>query len=508
MALRACCAVPISLCTGPADNQQCAGPTLPLILSSDTKAGDLEVPSRQQSPPGQILPVPVAFPAGRTDGGAGKVPLGGVGFNNLLRILLARFSHDGTCPPEDDKAMKTEPTPIRTALPRQTAGRQVKRPDGVMRPVLRRLTVLLAGAAVIAGLTLPSLPAAAQSRIKDIADVEGVRDNQLVGYGLVVGLNRTGDTINNSPFTEQSLIGMLERMGVNVRGQTLRTRNVAAVMVTATLPPFSSQGTRIDVSVSTMGDAQNLQGGTLLVTPLMGADGEVYAVAQGAVAVSGFAAQGQGASITRGVPTAGRIAGGALVEREIDFTLNDLPYLRFSLRNPDFTTAQRMAEAVNQALGGRSARAIDPSSVLIDVPGPRKADLVSFVRDMEQLRVTPDQPARVVIDEASGIIVMGENVRISTVAIAQGNLTIKITETPQVSQPAPLSTGGQTVVVPRTDIQVDDQKDRKLAVLPAGVSLQELVQNLNALGVGPRDMISILQSIKAAGALQAEIEVM
>ncbi|WP_029013123.1 flagellar basal body P-ring protein FlgI [Niveispirillum irakense] len=368
---------------------------------------------------------------------------------------------------------------------------------------VRLLALLLA-----ALLMLAPQAAQAQSRIKDIADVEGVRDNMLIGYGLVVGLNGTGDTINNSPFTEQSLIGMLERLGVNIRGQTLRTKNVAAVMVTATLPPFSAQGTRIDVSVAAMADAKNLLGGTLLVTPLLGADGEVYAVAQGAVAVGGFSAQGAAASVTRGVPTNGRIAGGAIVEREIDFRLADMPYLRLALRNPDFTTAMRMAEAINKQFGARAARAIDPAAVMIDVPAARKADLVSFIRDVEQLPVVPDQPARVVIDEASGVIVMGENVRISTVAIAQGNLTIRITETPQVSQPGPLSQGGQTAVVPRTDIQVDEGADRKLAVMPSGVSLQELVHNLNALGIGPRDMISILQSIKAAGALQAEIEVM
>ncbi|MQP66316.1 flagellar basal body P-ring protein FlgI [Niveispirillum sp. SYP-B3756] len=364
--------------------------------------------------------------------------------------------------------------------------------------------------ALVAALTVMLTPgtAGAQSRIKDIANIEGVRDNMLIGYGLVVGLNGTGDTINNSPFTEQSLIGMLERLGVNVRGDTIRTKNVAAVMVTATLPPFSSQGSRIDVSVAAMADAKNLQGGTLLVTPLLGADGEVYAVAQGAVAVGGFSAQGAAASVTRGVPTNGRIAGGAIVEREIDFALSDLPFLRLSLRNPDFTTAMRTAEVINQQFGRNTAKALDPAAVMIDVPMARKADLVSFIRDVEQLRVQPDQPARVVIDEASGVIVMGENVRISTVAIAQGNLTIRITETPQVSQPGPLSQGGQTTVVPRTDIQVDDSADKKLAVMPSGVSLQELVNNLNALGIGPRDMISILQSIKAAGALQAEIEVM
>lgn len=379
----------------------------------------------------------------------------------------------------------------------------IARPSGLFRQLRHAAGFCLLALALM----LPGV-ADAQSRIKDISDVEGVRDNMLVGYGIVVGLNGTGDTINNSPFTEQSLIGMLERLGVNIRGETLRTRNVAAVMVTATLPPFSTQGTRIDISVATLGDSKSLQGGTLLVTPLLGADGEVYAVAQGAVAVAGFVAQGAAASITRGVPTSGRIAGGAIVEREIEFALADLPNVRLSLRNPDFTTAMRVSEAINAVFGGRIAQATDPSSVLIAVPPPRRRDLVSFIRDVEQLRVTPDQPARVVIDEASGVIVMGENVRISTVAVAQGNLTIRVVETPQVSQPGPLSEGGETVIVPRTDIQVDDGKDNKLTIIPAGVSLQELVQNLNALGVGPRDMISILQSIKAAGALQAEIEVM
>ncbi|HYC04638.1 MAG TPA: flagellar basal body P-ring protein FlgI [Azospirillaceae bacterium] len=380
--------------------------------------------------------------------------------------------------------------------------------DLTLAPLARRLLKALTVAGLVLAAALPSGAALAQSRLKDIADVEGVRDNMLVGYGLVIGLNGTGDTINNSPMTEQSLIGMLERMGVNVRGQTLRSKNVAAVMVTATLPPFGTQGTRIDVSVGTLGDAKSLQGGTLLVTPLMGADGEVYAVAQGAVAVAGFTAQGAAASVTRGVPTAGRIAGGAIIEREIEFNLADLPYVRLALRNPDFTTAQRVSEVINSSFGANTARASDPSSIVVNVPNQRRADLVGFIRDMEQLRVQPDQPARVVIDEASGVIVMGENVRISTVAIAQGNLTVRITETPQVSQPNALSQGGQTVVVPRTDIQVEEGAGRKLAVMPAGVSLQELVQSLNALGIGPRDMISILQSIKAAGALQAEIEVM
>ncbi|BAI72478.1 flagellar P-ring protein precursor [Azospirillum sp. B510] len=354
---------------------------------------------------------------------------------------------------------------------------------------------------------VPAAPAvAASARIKDIVDVEGVRDNMLIGYGLVVGLNGTGDSLNNSPFTEQSLTGMLERMGVNTRGTNLRTKNVAAVMVTATLNAYAAQGTRIDVTVSAMGDSKSLLGGTLLVTPMMGADGEVYAVAQGPIAVSGFTAQGQGASVTRGVPTSGRISSGAIVEREIQFSLAELPVLRLSLRNPDFTTAQRVATAINIQLRGNRAQATDPASVLINVPEARRGDVVGLVTEIEQLRITPDQVARVVVDEKSGVIVMGENVRISTVAIAQGNLTIRITETPQVSQPGPFSQG-QTAVVPRTDIQVDDQSNNRLAVMNSGVTLQELVQSLNALGVGPRDMIAILQSIKAAGALQAEIEV-
>ncbi|MBY6262291.1 flagellar basal body P-ring protein FlgI [Azospirillum sp. 412522] len=382
-----------------------------------------------------------------------------------------------------------------------------------MIPTALRLTRRHAALAVLAMLTallafgVPAAPAsAASARIKDIVDVEGVRDNMLIGYGLVVGLNGTGDSLNNSPFTEQSLTGMLERMGVNTRGTNLRTKNVAAVMVTATLGAYAAQGTRIDVTVSAMGDAKSLLGGTLLVTPMMGADGEVYAVAQGPIAVSGFTAQGQGASVTRGVPTSGRISSGAIVEREIQFSLAELPVLRLSLRNPDFTTAQRVATAINIQLRGNRAQATDPASVLINVPDARRGDVVGLVTEIEQLRITPDQVARVVVDEKSGVIVMGENVRISTVAIAQGNLTIRITETPQVSQPGPFSQG-QTAVVPRTDIQVDDQSNNRLAVMNSGVTLQELVQSLNALGVGPRDMIAILQSIKAAGALQAEIEV-
>ena len=409
----------------------------------------------------------------------------------------------------------------RTAIPIMTR---------LARPIVRLAIAFLA--AVLAA------PAAqASSRIKDIADFEGVRDNLLVGYGLVVGLNGTGDSLNNAIFTRESLIGMLERLGVNARDSKLTTKNTAAVMVTATLPPFARQGSHIDVSVSALGDAKSLLGGTLLVTPMLGADGEVYAVAQGSVASGGFVAKGAAQSVTKGVPTSGRISAGAIVEREVGFELSKLHTVNLTLHNPDFTTARRVAQAINGYLSTPAARELDPSTVALTMPASFKGDVVSLLTDIEQLRVEPDQPARVVIDEQNGVIVMGENVRISTVAIAQGSLTVRVTETPQVSQPNPFAPagtaatptnpttgqpvapgqggvqfapngGGQTVVVPRTNVQVDEQSERRMAVLPAGVTLQELVNSLNALGVGPRDMISILQAIKTAGALQAEIELM
>lgn len=345
------------------------------------------------------------------------------------------------------------------------------------------------------------------SRIKDIVQFEHVRDNQLTGYGLVVGLNGSGDSLRNSPFTEQTLAAMLERLGVNIRDANLQTNNVAAVTVSATLPPFSRRGSRIDVSVATLGDARDLMGGTLLVTPLIGLDGKVYAVAQGQVAVNGFIAGGQGSTVTRGVPTSGRIANGAIVEEEIGFDLASLREIHLSLRNPDFTTAQRIADVINERLGIPASAATDPSTVRLIRPANFNGDMVALLTDIEQLSVSPDQIARVVIDESSGVIVMGSEVRISQVAIAQGNLTIRVTETPQVSQPQPFSENGETVVVPRTTVEVDDDAERRLAVLNQSVSLQDLVDGLNALGVGPRDMIAILQALKAAGAIQAELEV-
>lgn len=347
-------------------------------------------------------------------------------------------------------------------------------------------------------LALPGVAAAAP-RIKDIVTVENVRSNQLVGYGLVVGLAGTGDRLRNAPFTEESMQGMLERLGVNVRGADMRVQNVAAVTITATLPPFARTGSTIDVQVSALGDASSLQGGTLLAAPLRGLDGQVYAMAQGPVAVSGFKAQGQAARINRGVLTSARIAGGAIVEREVSYALRSATSLKLALRNPDFTTAQRVAAAIEQRFPN-SATVLDPATVEL-----RGNDLVGLYSEVENLPVTVDQPARIVINEASGTVVMSADVRLSPVAIAQGGLTISVSEAPQVSQPAPLGSG-ETVVVPRTAVQVDDGAGASLAMVD-GATLRQLVAGLNALGVSPRDLITILQAVKSAGALQAEIEV-
>jgi flagellar P-ring protein precursor FlgI len=351
--------------------------------------------------------------------------------------------------------------------------------------------------------------ALALSRIKDIAEFEGVRENQLVGYGLVVGLDGTGDDVKKkAPFTRESLIGMLERLGVKVNqaNADLEPKNVAAVMVTATLPPFARQGSEIDITVSSLGDATSLQGGTLLATPMLGADGEIYAVGQGQITIGGFKAQGDAETVVRGVPTSGRITRGGIVEREVPFALAQLQSIRIALRNPDFTTSRRVAEAINDFIGSGTAYATDPGTVQLNLAN-YGGDPTALLTDIEQLPVVPDQLARVVIDENTGVVVIGQNVRISKVAIAQGNLTIRITETPQVSQPSPFSNTGVTTVVPRTNIDVAEDPNRKLAILEDSVTLEELVAGLNSLGVGPRDLISILQSIKSAGALQADIMV-
>lgn len=345
-------------------------------------------------------------------------------------------------------------------------------------------------------------------RLKDIIEFEGIRDNPLVGYGLVVGLQGTGDTLNNSPFTQQSLEAMLERLGVNTRDQNINTENVAAVMVTASLPPFARQGSQIDVVVNSLGDAESLLGGTLLVTPLIGADGEVYSVAQGPIIVGGFSATGNAQTVTKNIPTVGRISNGATVERETGFELAGIQQMRLSLRNPDLTTALRVEKAINENMGQRISKATDPTTVVLAIPTSHRTEIVSLLARIEQLSIQTDQIARIVIDEKAGVIVMGRDVRVDEIAIAQGNLTVTVTETPQVSQPNAFAAQGDTETVDRTAIQIDEGEDRKLTVLNEGVSLQELVDGLNALGVGPRDMISILQTIKAAGALQAEIEVM
>jgi flagellar P-ring protein precursor FlgI len=373
------------------------------------------------------------------------------------------------------------------------------------RTWLKGISAIIALAVLLVGSTQEAH--ATSARIKDLVDIEGVRENQLVGYGLVVGLNGTGDTLNNAPFTKQSLQAMLERLGVNTRGTNVRTANVAAVMATANLAAFTTQGSRMDVTVSALGDAKSLQGGTLLVTPLIGADGEIYAVAQGSVAIAGYQAEGDAARVVRGVPTVGRISNGAVVEREINFQLANLSRLKLALRNPDLTTSRRIALAINDYLGQEIATTSDPSNVTITVPQNYQGNVVKLLTDVEQLMVEPDQPAKVVIDERSGVIVMGRDVRVSTVAVAQGNLTVTVTEAPEVSQANPFAQGGATVAVPRTGIRVEESQS-KLAVMRNGVTLQQLVDGLNALGLGPRDLIAILQAIKAAGALQAEIEVM
>lgn len=365
------------------------------------------------------------------------------------------------------------------------------------------LRVFVALVAMLGGVA----PATAATRLKDIVDIEGVRDNQLLGYGLVVGLNGTGDSLRNCPFTRQSLEAMMERLGVNTRNSNVNTRNSAAVMVTANLPPFSTSGSRIDVTISSLCDGKSLEGGALLATPLLGADGQVYAVAQGSVAVGAFTASGaSGSSLTRNIPTGGRIPNGALIERELNFDLAGQGEVRLALRNPDFTTATRIAGAINTFLGGAVASASDPATVRLRKPAEFR-DMAALISQVELLQIEPDQAARIIINETTGVIVMGDNVRVSQVAIAQGNLTIQVQETPAVSQPGAFSQG-ETAVVPQTSIAASEDMARLAVMGGEGVPLRELVNGLNALGVSPRDLIAILQALKASGALQAEIELM
>ncbi len=342
------------------------------------------------------------------------------------------------------------------------------------------------------------------ARIKDIVSIKGVRNNQLVGYGLVVGLDGTGDG-KKSRFTIHSMVSMLEKMGVTVDPNKIAVSNVAAVMVTATLPPFARAGSRIDTLVSSIGDAKSLQGGTLLMTPLKAANGRIYAVAQGPVNTGGFSAGGSGGSIQKNFPTVGRVINGALVEREVDRGFNNRNELTLALHTPDFTTAFRVADTINRHLLKPVAKAMDAGTLSVKVPPEFNSDLVGLLAKIETLEVQTDNHAKVVINERTGTVVMGEDVRISTIAIAHGNLSIVIKENPNVSQPLPFSKG-KTVVTPNTDISVKEGS-KQLVVIPRGASIGDVVRALNALGVSPRDLIAIFQAIKAAGALQADLEV-
>jgi len=342
-------------------------------------------------------------------------------------------------------------------------------------------------------------------RIKDIAEIKGVRGNQLVGYGLVVGLDGTGDG-KKSEFTIQSMARMLEKMGMAVDPDDIDVKNVAAVMITAELPPFARAGSRIDVLVSSIGDADNLQGGTLLFTPLKAADGKVYAVAQGPVSTGGFSAKGSGGSVQKNFPTVGRVVGGALVEKEVSSNFAQKKTISLALNSPDFTTASRVAQAINSALNSRLAQTPDAGTIEVKVPENYYGNIVGFVSMMESLDVTPDAVAKVVFNERTGTVVMGENVRISTIAIAHGNLSIQIKESSDVSQPLPFSQG-ETVVTSETDIYIKEDKSL-LFLVNSGVNIGEVVRALNALGVSPRDLISIFQALRVAGALHAKLEIM
>jgi len=363
-----------------------------------------------------------------------------------------------------------------------------------------------AGLAALAFLTAGA-PGAADgvgSRIKDITTVQGVRDNQLIGYGLVIGLPGTGDTLRNAPFTEQALKSMLDRMGVAVRGIPLRARNVAAVTVTADLPPFVGVGSRIDVLVGSIGDATSLRGGTLVVTPLTGGDGKVYAVAQGPIQVSGFEVAGEADEITQGVPTGGRIPNGALVERRVPGSMQGLDRLVLELNNPDYRTAALIADAINAYTEKRWGRRIAAERNLraVELRKPESVGATRFLAEIGQLVVEPDVPARVVVDQRTGTVVIGQNVRVSTVALSHGNLTLRVTERPLVVQPDPFSRG-VTAEQPFTTVEAEEE-DGKIAIVE-GTDLQTLVHGLNRIGLKPTDIISILETIKTAGALQAEL---
>lgn len=367
---------------------------------------------------------------------------------------------------------------------------------------LCRLGRLLAALVIAFG---PLVQPAAAIRLKDIATFTGVRPNQLIGNGLVVGLNGTGDG-TNVDFSTQELANMLSQLGLNASRDKMKVKNVATVAVTALLPPFARVGSKIDVLVSSLGDAKSLQGGTLLLTPLKGVDGQVYALAQGPVSVGGFVASGEaGGGVTKNHPTAGRIASGATVEREIPLNFLEKDNFTITLHKADFTTSQRVVAAINRALHGNYALSQDGGTINIKMPPMSKDRVVPLLASLENLEIVPDSVAKVVLDERNGTVVMGANVRLSTVAIAHGNLMVRIKERPRISQPLPFSQG-QTVVVPDSTVTTQEGENR-LMVLPEGVSIGQVVQALNAIGVTPRDLIAILQAIKAAGALQADLEI-
>jgi flagellar P-ring protein FlgI len=344
------------------------------------------------------------------------------------------------------------------------------------------------------------------ARLKDIATIQGVRENQLVGYGLVIGLKGTGDSLRNSPFTEQSMRAMLDNLGISAPSGVTRSKNTAAVIVTANLPAFAGAGSRIDVTVSSLGDATSLQGGTLVMTPLAGADGEIYAVAQGNMIVSGFSAEGEAETLTQGVPTSGRIPNGALVEREVKGNFGREGEMVVELRDPDFTTAVRVTDTINifakRRYGMVVAKERDAKSIRLR--RPKNVSAARFLAELEGLPVATDEIARVVVDERTGTVVIGEKVRISKVAISHGSLTVRVTETPTIVQPEPFS-DGETAVEPNTNIEANEQQS-KIGML-SGTNLENLVKGLNQIGMKPTGIIAILQAIKTSGALHAELVV-
>ncbi len=344
---------------------------------------------------------------------------------------------------------------------------------------------------------------AGAARIKELGYINGVRSNQLIGYGLVVGLNGTGDK-SNTLFTFQSLANLLDKMGVKVDPRSTKVNNVAAVMVTADLPPFAKTGNKIDAVISSIGDAKSIEGGVLLLTQLKGADGEVYGIGQGPIVVGGFSAGGAGASVQKNHPTVGRIVNGVSIEKEISYDHLKTETIVVSLKTPDFTNARKIVDRVNDIFAG-SAYAKDGGTINITVPDALKSNPVKFLAILEGLEIKPDTIARIVVDEKTGTVVIGENVRISTVAISHGNISVQIKEDQKVSQPLPFSSG-TTVATPDTQMKIEEEKGRFM-VMEGGISIRELVNALNAIGVSTRDVIIILQTIKAAGALHADLEV-